>query len=210
MTARLELEVPGAAVDHAAGGALDRAFFDRPPRRVAAELVGCTLLHRGVGGVIVETEAYEHDDPACHAFGGPTARNAPLFGPPGRAYVYLCYGIHSMFNLVAEPEGTAAAVLIRALAPTRGVAAMRERRGLGDERGLCSGPGKLCQALGIELSQSGADALAHPFELLAPELDGGHEVVAGPRIGLSRAADYPWRYCLAGSPFLSRPAGRRR
>lgn len=186
---------------------LDRSFFARPARRVAAELIGCTLLHRGVGGVIVETEAYERDDPACHAFGGPTARNAPLFGPPGRAYVYLCYGIHSMFNLVAEPEGTAAAVLIRALAPTSGVAAMRARRGLGDERGLCSGPGKICQALGIELSQSGADALAEPFELLRPEPAAGDEVVAGPRVGLTRAADYPWRYCLAASPFLSRPAG---
>lgn len=185
---------------------LGREFFERPPRAVAAELIGCTLLHRGVGGVIVETEAYERDDPACHAFGGPTARNAPLFGPPGMAYVYLCYGVHSMFNLVAEPEGTAAAVLIRALEPTRGIDAMRRRRGVADARSLCSGPGKICQALEIELGQTGADALAEPFELLAAE-PGGREVLAGPRVGLTKAVDYPWRYCLEGSGFLSRPAG---
>lgn len=185
---------------------LEREFFDRPPREVAAELIGCTLLHEGVGGIIVETEAYERDDPACHAFGGPTARNAPLFGPPGMTYVYLCYGIHSMFNLVTEPDGTAAAVLIRALEPTEGIDAMRERRALADPRALCSGPGKICQALAIELSQTGMDALAEPFRLFGPA-SGEREVVAGPRIGLTKAADYPWRYCLGGSPFLSRPAG---
>lgn len=185
---------------------LEREFFARPPREVAAELIGCTLLHRGIGGRIVETEAYERDDPACHAFGGPTARNAPLFGPPGMAYVYLCYGIHSMFNLVTEPSGTAAAVLVRALEPTHGEASMRERRGVEDARSLCSGPGKICQALGIELAQTGMDALAEPFELYAPEA-GEREVVAGPRVGLTKAADYPWRYCLAGSRHLSRPAG---
>ena len=189
---------------------LGRDFFARPPREVAAELIGCTLLHDGVGGTIVETEAYERGDPACHAFGGPTRRNAPLFGPPGHAYVYLCYGIHSMFNLVTEPDGTAAAVLVRALEPTAGIEAMRERRGLDPVRDLCSGPGKICQALGIELAQSGFDALRAPFALLAPRTNGansGHEVVAGPRIGLTKAADYPWRYCLDDSPFLSRPAG---
>ncbi len=189
----------------AAATALDRDFFARPPRAVAAELIGCTLLHRGIGGIIVETEAYERDDPACHAFGGPTARNAPLFGPPGHAYVYLCYGIHSMFNLVTEPDGIAAAVLIRALEPTAEIESMRARRGLERDRDLCSGPGKICAALAIELSQSGSDALREPFTLLAA--GAGAEVVAGPRIGLSKAADYPWRYCLAGSPFLSRPAG---
>jgi DNA-3-methyladenine glycosylase len=187
--------------------ALERAFFDRSPRQVAAELIGCTLLHDGVGGVIVETEAYEREDPACHAYGGPTTRNAPLFGPPGRAYVYLCYGIHSMFNVVAEPEGTAAAVLIRALEPTEGLDAMRARRGVGGVQDLCSGPGKICQALGIELGQSGTDALADPFTLLAAARRPPAEVVAGPRIGLTKAADYPWRYCLAGSRCLSRPAG---
>ena len=194
-----------AAVEAVA--ALDREFFARPPREVAAELIGCTLLHDGVGGTIVETEAYERDDPACHGFGGPTARNAPIFGPPGHAYVYLCYGIHSMFNLVTEPEGTAAAVLVRALEPTAGIDAMRERRGLESVRDLCSGPGKICQALGIELAQSGADSLREPFALLAPASNGRREVVAGPRIGLTKAADYPWRYCLADSPYLSRPAG---
>jgi DNA-3-methyladenine glycosylase len=186
---------------------LEREFFDRPPRDVAAELIGCTLLHREVGGVIVETEAYQRDDPACHAFGGPTARNAPLFGPPGHAYVYLCYGIHSMFNLVTEPAGTAAAVLVRALEPTSGVELMRQRRGLDGDRDLCSGPGKVCEALAIELAQSGADALAEPFEMLAPPADPSRRVIAGPRVGLTKAAEYPWRYCLAGSGFLSRPAG---
>jgi DNA-3-methyladenine glycosylase len=190
----------------ASGLPLEREFFDRPPRQVAAGLIGCTLLHDGVGGIIVETEAYERDDPACHAFGGPTARNAPLFGPPGMTYVYLCYGIHSMFNLVTEPEGTAAAVLVRALEPTAGIDAMRERRAATDARALCSGPGKLCQALAIELNQTGMDALADPFRILAPG-PGKREIVAGPRIGLTKAADYPWRYCLAGSPYLSRPAG---
>ena len=188
------------------GPPLTRGFFDRPPREVAADLIGCTLLHEGVGGIVVETEAYERDDPACHAFGGPTARNAPLFGPPGMTYVYLCYGIHSMFNLVTEPDGTAAAVLIRALEPTAGLDAMRERRAVSDPRALCSGPGKICQALAIELTQTGMDALAEPFRILGPA-SGGREIVAGPRIGLTKAADYPWRYCLAGSPFLSRPAG---
>jgi len=186
-------------------GALERDFFARPPREVAAELIGCTLLHRGVGGVIVETEAYERDEPACHAFGGPTARNAPLFGPPGHAYVYLCYGIHSMFNIVTEPEGTAAAVLIRALEPTAGVERMRRRRGRDRDRDLCSGPGKICEALAIELEQSGDDALREPFLLLAA--DHAPEIIAGPRIGLTKAADLPWRYCAAASAYLSRPAG---
>ena len=188
-------------------GELEREFFARPPREVAADLIGCKMLHRGVGGIIVETEAYERDDPACHAFAGPTARNAPIFGPPGWIYVYLCYGIHSMFNLVAEPDGTAAAVLVRALEPTEGLAAMRERRGMERPRDLCSGPGKICQALAIGLHQSGMDALAEPFLLTEPNPPEKREIVAGPRIGLTKAADYPWRYCLAGSPFLSRPAG---
>lgn len=189
-----------------AGATLDRSFFARAPREVAAGLIGCTLLHRDVGGVIVETEAYEQDDPACHAYGGPTARNAPLYGPPGHAYVYLCYGIHSMFNLVAEPDGTPAAILVRALEPVTGIDLMRRRRGREHERDLCSGPGKICEALAIELSQSGADALREPFRLLAAEPGPAREILAGPRIGLTKAAELPWRYCLAGSPFLSRPA----
>lgn len=187
---------------------LEYGFFDRPPRDVAADLIGCTLLHEGVGGAIVETEAYERDDPACHAFGGPTARNAPLFGPPGRAYVYLCYGIHTMFNVVTDGDGIAAAVLIRALEPTHGIAAMRARRPVRRDRDLCSGPGKLCQALGITLDQSGLSALEAPYALLgrAPN-DLRPPVVAGPRIGLTKAAELPWRYCRAGSDYLSRPAG---
>jgi DNA-3-methyladenine glycosylase len=187
---------------------LDAAFFDRGPQEVAVELIGCTLLHDGVGGIIVETEAYERDDPACHAFGGRTARNAPLFGPPGRAYVYLCYGIHSMFNVVTDAEGVAAAVLIRALRPTARIERMRARRGSGRDRDLCSGPGKICQALDIDLTQSGASAVEAPYALLgrAPG-DAGTEVVPGPRIGITKGAERPWRYCLAGSTYLSRPAG---
>ena len=143
-----------------AGPPLGASFFDRPPRPVAVDLIGCTLLHRGVGGRIVETEAYEQDEPACHAFGGPTTRNAPLFGPPGHTYVYLCYGIHSMFNFVTESDGVAAAVLIRALEPTDGLEEMRlRRRTNGDDRTLCSGPGKLCEALGIGLDDSGLSAV---------------------------------------------------
>jgi DNA-3-methyladenine glycosylase len=190
------------------GRSVGIGFFDRPPRDVASDLIGCTLLHDGVGGRIVETEAYERDDPACHAFGGETARNAPLFGPPGRTYVYLCYGIHTMFNLVTDAEGTAAAVLIRALEPTHELDAMRRRRRVDRDRDLCSGPGKLCQALGITLDQSGLDALHAPYALLgrAPD-DPRPPVVAGPRIGLTKAAELPWRYCRAGSAYLSRPAG---
>jgi DNA-3-methyladenine glycosylase len=189
---------------------LDASFFDRPPRRVASELIGCKLLHGGVGGRIVEAEAYERGDPACHAFGGLTARNAPLFGPPGRAYVYLCYGIHSMFNVVADAEGVAAAVLIRALEPTDGLDQMRLRRAPGrdDDRELCSGPGKLCQALAIELSDSGSSAVHEPYALLGRAPGGSRPAVtAGPRIGLTKAAELPWRYCLSGSRYLSRPAG---
>jgi len=191
-----------------AGSALDAAFFDRPPREVAVDLIGCKLLREGVGGTIVETEAYEEGEPACHAFGGITARNAPLFGPPGRTYVYRCYGIHAMFNLVTEPEGVAAAVLVRALEPTDGVATMRERRGVDDERLLCAGPGRLCQALGIELGETDHDAAQPPFEIRPREPSWpSREVVAGPRIGIRKAAELPWRYCSAGSAHLSRPAG---
>ena len=188
--------------------ALGVEFFDRSPQNVAVDLVGCTLLHRGVGGRIVETEAYERDDPACHAYRGPTARNAPIFGPPGRAYVYLCYGIHSMFNLVTEPDGVASAVLIRALEPTHGIERMRARRGGRPDRDLCSGPGKICQALDIPLADSGASAVEEPYGILAREHNRADPpVVAGPRIGITRGAELPWRYCLEGSRFLSAPAG---
>jgi DNA-3-methyladenine glycosylase len=187
---------------------LDEGFFARPPREVARELIGCELLHRGVGGTIVETEAYERDDPACHAFIGRTARSDVLFGPPGRAYVYLCYGIHRMFNVVTDEDGVAAAVLVRALEPKRGIAAMRARRGVEGLEQLCSGPGKLCQALAIELEQTREPVLSVPFELTGrPAAEPAPRIVAGPRIGITKGVELPWRYCLAGSRFLSRPAG---
>jgi DNA-3-methyladenine glycosylase len=181
------------------------AFFERSVHAVARDLVGCRLLYEGCGGTIVETESYERDDPACHAYVGLTKRTEVLFGPPGRAYVYLSYGIHSLLNFVAEPEGQAAAVLIRALQPTTGVEAMRERRGERPEADLCSGPGKLTEALGIGLSDNGADLDAEPFCLLPREEDWSGEIVTGPRIGIAKAAERPWRFCLANSPFVSRP-----
>ncbi len=141
-------------------------FFDRPVHQVARELIGCALLYDGVGGAIVETEAYDASDPACHAFNGPTPRNEPLFGPPGRAYVYFSYGIHSLLNAVCEPEGSAAAVLIRALEPTDGIDAMRELRGTDDPVRLCSGPGKLTQALGVGLDDNEASLSEPPFAIL--------------------------------------------
>jgi DNA-3-methyladenine glycosylase len=184
----------------------DQDFFARSVHQVARDLIGCTLLHRGCGGVIVETESYERDDPACHAFVGRTARNEVLFGPPGRAYVYLSYGIHSLLNAVAEPDGNAAAVLIRALEPTVGVGAMRRRRGRAGEKDLCSGPGKLTEALGVGLDDNGASLSAPPFAIL-PREGGWRDVnlTVGPRIGISKAVDNPWRFCAAGSPFVSRP-----
>ena len=185
---------------------LDADFFDRSVHDVARELIGCELLVDGVGGVIVETESYERDDPACHAYVGLTPRTATLFGPPGRAYVYLSYGIHSMLNAVCEAEGTAAAVLIRALEPTRGVERMRRRRGRSEPRELCSGPGKLTVALGIGLDLNGRSLSGPPFEVQAPRAEwAGIEVATGPRIGITKAVDRPWRFCAAGSPFLSRP-----
>jgi DNA-3-methyladenine glycosylase len=185
---------------------LDSSFFERSVHAVARDLVGCGVMFRGVGGVIVETESYERDDPACHANVGLTPRTSVLFGPPARAYVYLSYGIHSCLNFVCEPEGRAAAVLIRALEPTRGVDEMRARRGRDDVRELCSGPGKLTEALGVGLEMNGRELTELPFELRPRAGEWrGVEVVTGPRIGISRAADYPWRFGAAGSPFLSRP-----
>ncbi len=183
---------------------LDRAFFDRSVHAVARELVGCRLFFDGVGGTIVETESYERDDPACHAYVGLTDRTEILFGPPGLAYVYLSYGIHSLLNSVAEPEGEAAAVLIRALEPTAGLEAMRERRGERPDVELCSGPGKLTEALGIGLERNGADLGRDPFLLLAPE-GAAPAVVTGRRIGITKAVERPWRFCAAGSRFVSRP-----
>jgi DNA-3-methyladenine glycosylase len=179
-------------------------FFDRSVHVVARELVGCRLFHEGCGGTIVETESYERDDPACHAYVGLTERTAILFGPPGRAYVYLSYGIHSLLNAVCEPDGEAAAVLIRALEPTAGLERMRARRGGRPDTDLCSGPGKLTEALGVGLEANGAELDRDPFHLLPPA-GPSPEVVAGPRIGITKAVERPWRFCAAGSPYVSRP-----
>lgn len=185
---------------------LTRAFFSRSVHQVAPELIGATLLFKGVGGRIVEVEAYHHTDPAAHSFRGPTERNAVMFGPPGYAYVYRSYGIHWCVNFVCERKGSASAVLIRAVEPTAGLAAMRRRRGLSDVRLLCAGPGRVCQALGITVAQNGAALDAPPFELF--ERAAPVEVVAGPRIGITKAVGKPWRYGLKGSNFLSKPFSR--
>ena len=182
---------------------LQQDFFARSVHEVAPELIGAELLVKGVGGLIVEAEAYDHQDPASHGYGGRTARNTSMFGPPGHAYVYRSYGVHWCLNLVCEEEGTAAAVLVRALEPTRGLEAMRVRRGLTDLRALCSGPGKLCQALGVTREHDGLPLDRPPFELRSGA--GEIEIAAGPRIGITRAAEAPWRYVLAGSRYVSRP-----
>lgn len=189
----------------AAGERLGAGFFERSVHEVARDLVGCRLFYEGRGGVVVETESYERDDPACHAYVGLTERTEVLFGPPGRAYVYLSYGIHSLLNAVAEPEGEAAAVLFRALQPTHGLEEMRERRGERPEADLCSGPGKLTEAIGIGLGDNGADLSRDPFCLLPRESGWNGEIVAGPRIGITKAVERPWRFCLAGNPHVSRP-----
>jgi DNA-3-methyladenine glycosylase len=188
------------------GAPLDEAFFARSVHDVARDLVGCGLRFREAGGVIVEVESYHADDPACHAYVGRTERNAVLFGRPGLAYVYFSYGIHNLLNAVCEAEGDAAAVLIRALEPRWGVDAMRRRRRRADPRELCSGPGKLTEALGIGLGENGTSLLEPPFELTAPAAGpAAVGVVTAPRIGISRGVEYPWRFCAAGSRFLSRP-----
>jgi DNA-3-methyladenine glycosylase len=181
---------------------LTRDFFARSVHEVAPQLIGATLSVDGVGGTIVEIEAYDQDDPASHGFGGATARTASMFGPAGHAYVYRSYGIHWCLNLVCAPESRAEAALVRALEPTRGIATMRERRGLEAVRSLCSGPGKLCQALGITRAYDGLALDESPFELFARQSE--PPLVVGPRIGITRAVEQPWRYGLAGSPFLSR------
>jgi len=185
------------------GKPLRRAFFARSVHEVAPDLIGATLLVKGVGGIIVEVEAYHHTDPAAHSFRGPTPRNQVMFGPPGFAYVYRSYGIHWCVNFVCEKEGSASAVLIRALEPTHGVPLMRRRRRLHDERSLCSGPGKLTEALGITHALNGLTLDAPPIALHARV--GKAEVAAGIRIGITKAVDLPWRYGLKGSKFLSKP-----
>ena len=187
----------------ALGKTLKRAFFGRSVHEVAPDLIGTTLLFNGVGGVIVEVEAYHHTDPAAHSYRGPTPRNMVMFGPPGFVYVYRSYGIHWCVNFVCEKEGSASAVLIRALEPTRGLAAMRRRRGVDEARALCSGPGKLTEALGITHAHNGLALDAPPFALHART--GKVDVVAGIRIGLTKAVELPWRYGLRGSKFLSKP-----
>jgi DNA-3-methyladenine glycosylase len=182
---------------------LRRSFFDRSVHEVAPELIGATLLVEGAGGMIVEVEAYHHTDPAAHSYMGRTERNAVMFGPAGYAYVYRSYGIHWCLNFVCEEEGSASAVLIRAIKPTQRVAAMRRRRGLHDERALCSGPGKLCEALAVTQKHNGLPLDRTPFELRARR--GMPGVVTGVRIGITKAAEKPWRYGLKGSPFLSKP-----
>jgi DNA-3-methyladenine glycosylase len=186
-------------------------FYDRPVLEVARELIGCTVEHGGTRGVIVETEAYHECEPACHAFAGLTPRTATLFGEAGRAYVYRSYGIHALLNAVCEPEGTGAAVLIRALEPSAGVQEMRARRGpIGDrtprEHDLCSGPGKLTQALGIWLGENGGSLTDGPVRIGEPSAEWrSPAVVAGTRIGISVAVELPWRFCVAGNRNVSRP-----
>jgi DNA-3-methyladenine glycosylase len=185
------------------GKPLKRAFFGRRVHVVAPDLIGTRLLVNGVGGIIVEVEAYHHTEPAAHSYRGPTQRNQVMFGPPGFVYVYRSYGIHWCVNFVCEKEGSASAVLIRALQPTHGIPAMRRRRGLHDEHALCSGPGKLTEALGITHAHNGLALDAPPFALYARTEK--PEIVAGVRIGLTKAVELPWRYGLKGSRFLSKP-----
>ena len=181
---------------------LSKGFFARSVHDVAPELIGATLLVDGVGGLVVEVEAYDQEDPASHAYRGPTPRNASMFGPAGHAYVYRSYGIHWCLNLVCGGEGVAEAVLVRALEPTHGLERMEERRRTDNPRLLCSGPGRLCEALGVTREQDGLPLDRPPFELRARPRQ--VEVVRAPRIGITRAAELPWRYVLAGSRFVSR------
>jgi DNA-3-methyladenine glycosylase len=206
--------------------ALPAAFYDRPVVEVAEALIGCVVSFTApgrapVGGVIVETEAYHESEPACHAFAGLTPRTRTLFGAPGIAYVYRSYGVHALLNAVCEPEGVGAAVLIRALEPLRGVAEMRARREASAARAngrrslaeaeLCSGPGKLTQALGIWLSENGGDLRTGPIRICPPGDGWDEPIVVGARIGITKAVELPWRFCVAGSRHVSSPrptAGR--
>jgi DNA-3-methyladenine glycosylase len=184
---------------------LAQQFYAQPVVEVARGLIGCVVEYGQVSGVIVETEAYHDSEPACHAFVGLTARTSTLFGPPGRAYVYRSYGIHALLNAVAEPEGVGAGVLIRALEPVDGIDIMRARRGLELVEELCSGPGKLTQALGVELTCNGADLTSGPLSIRArPRAWQQASILAGPRIGITKAVELPWRFWAAGSRFVSR------
>lgn len=188
------------------GQRLTRGFFARSVHEVAPELIGATFLVDGIGGRIVEVEAYHHTDPAAHSFRGETPRNAVMFGPPGFVYVYRSYGIHWCVNFVCERAGSASAVLIRAIEPTMGIEEMQRRRGLADIGALCSGPGKLTQAMGITIAHNALPLDAAPLELFGRS--GDIEVVTGVRIGITKAVDLPWRYGLKGSQFLSKPFPR--
>jgi DNA-3-methyladenine glycosylase len=183
---------------------IDAAFFARPVLEVAPDLVGCTVRHGATAGVIVETEAYHESEPACHAYVGLTARTAPLVGPPGRAYVYRSYGIHALLNAVCDREGVGAAVLIRALEPVAGLELMRARRGTDRDEDLCSGPGRLTQALAIELDLNGSSLLDGPVRIEARS-GPAPELSVGRRIGITKAAELPWRFCARGSRHVSRP-----
>jgi DNA-3-methyladenine glycosylase len=183
---------------------LSRSFFDRSVHKVAPDLIGAALRVNGCGGIIVEVEAYHHTEPAAHSYIGPTSRNSVMFGPPGYAYVYRSYGIHWCLNFVCEADGSAGAVLIRALEPLDGVEAMRRRRGVTELRQLCSGPGKLGQALGISRDKHNGLPLDRPPFELRPQPQ-PVPIVTGVRIGITKAADLPWRYGLKDSPFLSKP-----
>jgi DNA-3-methyladenine glycosylase len=186
------------------GGAARQAFWLRPPQEVAADLIGWVLLVDGVGGRIVETEAYGPNDPASHSFNGRTRRNAAMFGPGGHAYIYRSYGLHWCVNAVTGSEGEGAAVLIRALEPTHGVEIMAARRGGMDARALCSGPGRLTQALAVSDAHNGAPLHSKPFALIPGRRQG---LLSGPRIGISKGVETPWRFGEAGSGFLSRRFG---
>ena len=185
---------------------LGRDFYARSVHEVAHDLIGCVVRHRGAAGRIVETESYHMEEPACHAYAGVTSRTGTLFGEPGKAYVYFSYGIHSLLNAVAEEPGVGAAVLIRALEPVEGIEVMRERRGVAREEELCSGPGKLTQALGIGLPLNGSSLVEGPIEVGSRE-PGSREprIVTGQRIGITKAAELPWRFCDADSRHVSRP-----
>lgn len=183
---------------------LGREFYARPVLEVARELIGCVVEHDGVSGVVVETEAYHESEPACHAFAGVTARTRTLFSQPGAAYVYRSYGIHALLNAVCEPAGVGAAVLIRALEPLEGLDAMRERRGGVADEQLCSGPGKLAQALGVELRHNATSLLDGELRISAGAPLAA-PILAAPRIGISKAVELPWRFCVAGNRHVSRP-----